>query len=225
MNEVKTLFKRMAFYYLLLALNIIPCANIISDGFPSRNVSTIYLLILCVCLIMYYSNRVLKNGGFSLIMRLISWLALLFILLRGLKYSVFSEIDIISRHIWYLYYVPMLAIPLLLLYVSDLISAKEDSRFPKGWILPFAITVILIITVLTNDLHQFVFKFNPGFDNWDYDYSYGIIYYIVSVWQFSIYLIAVIILVKKCSIVSSKRSAWRFADAWKNAENKQHLYY
>ena len=34
MNEVKSAIKRMAVYYLLLSINIIPCANIIAD--PSR---------------------------------------------------------------------------------------------------------------------------------------------------------------------------------------------
>ena len=102
----------MAFYYILLAVNIIPCANFIPDSFPTRNVSAIYLLTLCVCLILYYSHRVSRTGSLSVMMKSLSWLCLMLILLRGVKYSVFAEIGILARHVWYLYYVPMLLLPL-----------------------------------------------------------------------------------------------------------------
>ena len=46
MNVVKKTLGRLALYFLLLAINIIPCASIIPDAFPTRNVSTIYLLII-----------------------------------------------------------------------------------------------------------------------------------------------------------------------------------
>jgi len=207
MNEVKTTFKRMALYYLLLAISIIPCADF-PDVFPLRNASAIYLLTLCVCLILYYSHRVVPSGSLSFMMKSVSWMATLLILLRGIKYSAFSEVGILARHIWYLYYLPIMLIPLLLFYISLVVAPKKDYRVSKGWRLFAVLTAIMIITVLTNDLHQLVFSFNPGFANWDNDYSYGFLFYVITLWQYILYIAAITILVIKCRISSSKKNAW-----------------
>ena len=72
MKEVMTALRRMAVYYLLLAVNIIPCASIIPDVFPVRNLSAVYLLALSVCLVLYYSRRVSPTGGLSGAMKALS---------------------------------------------------------------------------------------------------------------------------------------------------------
>lgn len=208
MSEVKTILKRMAFYYLLLALNIIPCASVIPDTFPTRNLSTIYLLFLCVCLVLYYAHRVSPTGGLSVMMKSLSWMGLLLILLRGIKYSAFSQVGILARHTWYLYYVPLLLIPLFFFYISLLVSPKEDWRIPKGWYWTLALTVLMIVLVLSNDLHQLVFRFAPNFENWDNAYTHGWLFYVITGWQYALYIAAGSILVMKCRISSAKKHAW-----------------
>ncbi|MBR0415041.1 MAG: hypothetical protein IJI67_08225 [Clostridia bacterium] len=208
MKEVKNALKHLALYYFLLALSIIPCANILPDSFPTRNVSTIYLLTLCVCLVLYYSHRVSGSGRLSLNMKLLSWMALLLILLRGIKYSAFAQGDVLARHTWYLYYVPMLLMPLLLFYISLLVSPKEAFRPPKGRYAVLAVTLVLLLLVLTNDLHQLVFRFAPGFEDWDNQYSHGFLFYVVIVWQYALYITGIIILIIKCRISSAKKHAW-----------------
>ncbi len=202
MNELKPTFRHLALYYLLFAISIIPCGNFIPDVFPTRNVSTIYLLTLCVCLIMYYSHRLTRAGGLSVLMKSVSWLLLLLILLRGIKYSVFASVDVLARHTWYFYYVPMLLCPLFLFYISLLASSKKCFHLQKGWYLAAAVTVLFIVLVLTNDLHQLIFRFNAGFADWNNDYSYGLLFYVILVWRYILYISAVIILVIKCRISS-----------------------
>ena len=198
----------MAVYYLLLCINIIPSANVIPDWFPTRNVSAIYLLTLAVCLVLYYSHRVSPTGNLSAMMRALSWMALLMILLRGIKYSAFSEVGVLARHTWYLYYVPMLLLPLFFFSVSLLVSSREYGHLPRRWYWALALTVVLIVLVLTNDLHQQVFLFQPGFLGWDSDYSHGWLYYAIFVWQYALCLASILILIVKCRISSSKKNAW-----------------
>ena len=207
MNEAKIVQKRMAFYYLLLAINIIPCGNVIPDSFPTRNISTIYLLILSVCLVLYYSHRVAPTGDLSVLMKSLSWMALLMILLRGVKYSAFAEVDVLARHTWYCYYVPLLLIPLFLFYISLLIAPKKRVRVSKIWYLTLTFTVFFIVWVLTNDLHQQVFVFKPGFVNWNNDYARGPLFYAVTVWQYALYAAAIIVLAIKCRVSGSKKHA------------------
>ena len=101
-REVKTALKRMAFYYLLLAVCTVLYA-LIPDRFPARNISTPFLLTLSVCLVLYYSHRVSPSGALSSMMKTLSWMSLLLILLRGIKYSAVSEVGVLARHAWYLY--------------------------------------------------------------------------------------------------------------------------
>ena len=89
-------------------------------------------------------------------MKSLSWMAFLLLLLRGIKYSVFAGVDILARLSWYLYYAPMLLLPLFLFYISLLISPGVDSHVPKRWYWVGAVTVVLILLVLTNDLHGLV---------------------------------------------------------------------
>lgn len=208
MSEVKAICKRIAVYYLLLLINIIPSANFIPDIFPSRNISAIYLLTLSVCLVLYYSHRVSPQGKLSVMMKALSWMSLLMILLRGVKYSAVAEVGVLARHTWYLYYVPMLLLPLFLFYISLLVSSKDTSRLPKGWYWTLTVTALLIVLVLTNDLHQQVFQFRSGFTDWDSDYAHGWLFYVVTFWQYALYLAALVILVIKCRIGSSRKTAW-----------------
>ena len=140
-------------------------------------------------------------------MKSLSWMGLLLILFRGIKYSVFSEVGVLARHTWYLYYVPMLLLPLFLFYISLLVSSRY-ARISGGWYWTLALTAVFIVLILTNDWHQQIFSFLPGFVNWDNAYSRGWLFYAVTVWQYMLYLSAIIILIVKCSIGSSRKNAW-----------------
>lgn len=204
MNEVKTTLKRLAVYYLLLVVNIIPL-GVIPDVFPIRNLSTVYLLILSVGLVLYYYHRVTPSGTLSALVKSLSVMALLLILLRGIKYGALSGIGVLARHTWYLYYVPILLLPLVLFYISLLVSNK---KLPKLWFIPLALTVVFILLVLTNDLHQQAFVFKEDFADWDGDYTHGWLFYVVNVWQSALYLAAIIILIFKCRVGSARKRAW-----------------
>lgn len=207
MTEVKTSIKRMTIYYLLFAIGIIPSA-VIPDIFPLRNLSIIYLLAVSFCLVLYYSHRVSPTGNISIMMKALTWMGLLMILLRGIKYGAVSEVDVLARHTWYLYYVPMLLLPLFLFYISLFISSKEKKHTYIIWYIVLALTIVFIVLVLTNDLHQQAFIFNENFANWDTDYTHGWLFYVVTAWQYIFYIAAVIILLLKCRISSSKKNAW-----------------
>lgn len=208
MREVKTTLKHLAIYHLLLLIGILPCANLIPDRFPTRNISSVYLILLSVCLILYYAYRLPRTGRLSVMMKSLSRMALLLLLLRGVKYSVFAGVDVLARHTWYLYYVPMLLLPLLFFFVSLLASPKDDALIPKKWYWTAAVTAGFILLVLTNDLHQSVFRFQPDFALWDEQYTYGWLFYLITAWQYALYIAAVFVLGFKCSVSASRKHTW-----------------
>lgn len=208
MSEVKRTLLRILFYYFLLAINTVFSFDVITNNFPTRNLPTIYLLFLSFCLILYYSHRVTTSKGVPSLIKAISWMALLLILFRGIKYSVVANVDVLARYTWYFYYIPILLIPLFLFYVAILISHKEGEKLSKWYYLFMVITIVFIALILTNDLHQQVFKFQDNFTNWNDDYSRGWLFYVINVWQYSLFIAAIVILVIKCRVSSSRKNVW-----------------
>lgn len=129
----------------------------------------------------------------------VSGLLAFWMLIRTIKFC-FAVSPASLRFLWYLYYLPMLFVPLCAVFISILLGKGEHYRLKRRkWclILP---TVFLLIMVLTNDRHQWVFRF-PGGSVWsDADYSYGAAYFFVFGYIILCSFAALGIMIKKCRI-------------------------
>lgn len=124
--------------------------------------------------------------------------------IRTIKYYfVFNPIFI--RYLWYLYYVPMLFIPVLAVYISLSLGQTEGFKLSKWALLFYVPTLLCLILVLSNDLHQWVFTF-PSDVIWsDKNNGYASGYYIVFVWNVICALTAIILMLIKCKSLSKKK--------------------
>ncbi len=134
-------------------------------------------------------------------MRLTAALMLLWLVLRTLKYEVVTDLTV-ARYIWYLYYLPMLFIPLLGVYIALSLGKSEKFRL-SGKIGALALVpAALFFLVITNDLHQQMFAFDSGVpgvpDN--YSYSHGFLYFICLGWMVACMFFSLICLLKKSRI-------------------------
>ena len=86
---------------------------------------------------------------------------LLWLILRTLKYSFVTGLAA-GRYIWYLYYLPMLFLPLLWVYIALSMGKSEDYRLSRGTGMLSIIPAALFLLVITNDLHQQGFAFKSG---------------------------------------------------------------
>lgn len=106
------------------------------------------------------------------VVTVISWLLVGWLLLRLFKYQLPQE-EILCRMCWYGYYLFQLALPVALLYLTEILDQPEgEKRLTRPLWPPFIVYVFSVLLVMTNDLHQLVFYFIPG-GNWPSDYSYG----------------------------------------------------
>ena len=128
-------------------------------------------------------------------------LMMLWLIFRTVKYIVIG--DEARRLLWYLYYIPMLFIPLNALYVSMSLGQTEDYRLPLWTKLLYLPTAVLLMFVLTNDLHQCVFSFPSGIMS-DRDYGYESIYYGILCWTSLCALASLVNMIEKCRITHSK---------------------
>ena len=135
----------------------------------------------------------------------ISVLMVLWILLRSIKYSI--ENTDAERWLWYFYYFPMLFIPMLSAFVSQSLGKGEDFRLPRWTKLLYLPTLLLLLLVLTNDLHQQVFSFPSGVLS-DQEYRYESGYFFVLAWEALCAGFAFLSMVKNCRIPRSRRIRW-----------------
>ena len=135
----------------------------------------------------------------------ISVLMVLWILLRSIKYSI--ENTDAERWLWYFYYFPMLFIPMLSVFVSRSLGKGEDFRLPRWTKILYLPTLLLLLLVLTNDLHQQVFSFPSGVLS-DRAYRYEGGYFFVLGWEALCAGFALLSMVRNCRIPRSRRIRW-----------------
>ena len=102
----------------------------------------------------------------------LGWLMVGWLMLRLFKYQLPQE-STLCRLCWYGYYLFQLALPVALLYLTEILDRGEgEKQLVRPLWPPLAVYILSVLLVLTNDLHQLVFRFTPG-GNWASDYQYG----------------------------------------------------
>ncbi|HCX44385.1 MAG TPA: hypothetical protein DHN18_07070 [Oscillibacter sp.] len=139
-------------------------------------------------------------------LRLTAALMLVWLILRTVKYEFVTDLTV-ARYLWYLYYLPMLFIPLLGVYIALSLGKSEEYRLTEKAGFLTAIPGILFLLVITNDLHQQVFAFSSGVpgvpDN--YDYSHGIFYFCSMGWMVACMVFSLVLLLKKSRVPSGSK--------------------
>ena len=133
-------------------------------------------------------------------------LMLLWLILRTLKYSVVTDLTA-GRYIWYLYYLPMLLLPLLWVYIALSMGKPEDYRLSRRSSILSIVPAVLFLLVITNDLHQQVFAFKSGVPGLPVSgtYSYRPLYFICLGWMVGCMAFSLVCLFRKSRIPSGER--------------------
>ena len=134
----------------------------------------------------------------------LGWLMVGWLLLRLFKYQLLSE-GTLCRMCWYGYYLFQLALPVALLYLTEILDREEgEKRLLRPLWPPLVVYVLSVLLVMTNGLHQLVFRFTPG-GNWVSDYHYGPGYWIVMVFSLLFLVSALWNLLRKGHRSSNRR--------------------
>ena len=170
-------------------------ASEVTFSFASRLRSYIYIGIISawyISLKMRIVEKKIQRHLCAVALLMIFWMVV-----RTIKFG--STNNTIQRYLWYFYYLPMLFIPLEAFIISMSLGNKKQ----PGWIkYLFVLANILLLLVLTNDIHQRVFIFKDSLLSTK-DYTYGIGYYIVALWMITFAGISLFIMVSKCRLKDS----------------------
>ncbi len=127
---------------------------------------------------------------------------------KTIKYYFVADPDV-NRICWYLYYLPILFVPMLTVFVSLTLGRAEEFPLPK-WALIFPlVTTSLFVLVLSNDFHQWMFRFPEHATVFtDEEYSYAFLYYVVTAWVLVCTFLSLGIMLSKCRAHGERRMLW-----------------
>ena len=178
-----------------------------------RDFSTGFSLLWCGLMVVAWGvsvrHRVTDRSLRRLLMGIAAMQAL-HIALQLFRFDPFNHLSgaslAVDRRLWYAFYVPMTAIPVLCVWAALLVNRPRPlSRL--FWLLPAA-AALLIVGVLTNDLHFAFVSFPSGFMLDDGREAIGWLHYAVNVFIYGTYIAALLIMVKKSLACSGQRYRW-----------------
>ena len=174
-------------------------------GGPAVNHIRTALYLLLFALWGFSLDRRIIQRQMLHCLRLTAALMLLWLRLRTLKYSVVTG-PAAGRYIWYLYYLPMLFLPLLGVYIALSMGKSEDYRLSRGTGMLSIIPAVLFLLVITNDLHQQIFAFKSGVPGLPVSgtYSYLPLYFICLGWMVVCMAFSLVCLFRKSRIPSGE---------------------
>ena len=154
---------------------------------------------ICFGWVISVSRRVVQPGSRHY-MTLAAVLMVFWIVVRTVKYDI-AESKFLLHWLWYLYYVPLILIPLLSVFMSVSLCKSENFRISKSVRMMDIPALILLLLVLTNDVHQLVFSFPLDTPKWsDTGYAYGVAYYSIFAWDFFCIVFCLVNIIRKSRI-------------------------
>ncbi len=180
----------------------VPNAMVQSVMCLTRNTIHISLMFLWVVSL----RRRLTNKNVQKLMIIVGSLLLFWMLDKIVKWDFTGSLThALVRYLWYGFYVGMLFVPTIGVFIIDYLGKPDNYLHLKklNWLL--VPPSIMLFAVFTNDLHQKVFVFYNGFINFDKQYGYDWMYYIVMSWFIVVGFYFVVSLVLKSRVPGSRK--------------------
>ena len=151
-------------------------------------------------------HRRLMNKNVRRLMLAVGCLMLFWLIDKIVKWDFTGSVTHpLVRYLWYGFYVGMLFIPTLGAFIINYLGKPENYAHPARLNYLLIPPTVLLALVFTNDLHQKVFVFYNGFINFDLDYSYDWVYYIVMGWFIVMGFYFVVMMLVKSRVPGSRR--------------------
>lgn len=160
--------------------------------------------VLILVWIQTLSQRIIDRH----VRRLLISIAMLFLLynyIQAVKYNFTWDIG--RRYCWYAFYIPMIMVPMLCLFLA-ILAGKEERYHTGPWMYLWIPCILFIVGIMTNDIHQWAFIFQPDFYSWDAEYRYGVLYFVVVAWIVILLFSTIIIIFMKSNTPQCRRYIW-----------------
>ncbi len=209
-SSQKTILNTMIFAGLIIFAIILDNLNNIFLASSSFSYSMGFTVSICIYIGLYsywtisVYKRIMQSRVRNYLM-LIGAAIIFWITIRIIKWVAFEFVIFEDRLLWYMYYIPMIMLSVFFFFISLHVGENEEYRPSKKWNLLYIPAILLIIAVITNDMHLLAFDIDTTVHAYGLDYSHGIIYYIVLFFILGMVLMSSFIILKKFSLTPKTR--------------------
>lgn len=168
-----------------------------------RTVRGLFVSFAYLAVVFYWGISVLdciREKRSRRIMFAIVGMLLFWLLIRACKYEIWD--DTLDIALWYLFYVPQTLLPLLVFHMTLYIEGNHKPGRER-WL--YLLSGIIILGILTNNLHQLAFRFKGPVSSKSGAYTYGVLYYVSLIWMILFMMAAMINATAKSRILYKKR--------------------
>ena len=130
--------------------------------------------------------------------------------IRTTKYIFIPENTPAARYIWYLYYFPQTYVVLFMFFAVLYTGKPYGCSISPKWKLLHIPALLIVLGILTNDLHQLAFRFSGSISHWveDEPYSYGPFYIASLIWLAVMFGAILILSFVHCISLDCRRNIW-----------------
>ena len=178
----------------LLVIDYISCSDILYGPF---HLNSLFTSVFCPILIMWgfsVRNRIIMPHVRHCLVGIAFSLLMLFVL-RTCRHEFFYASPEINIFLWYMFYIPFVTVPTLSFHAAVRTGSDPESKPPVCIPVIWGFSLILIISILTNNLHEQLLIIKD-----DYSYGHGWLYYVFLIYSFILTITSLVILFRKCQI-------------------------
>ena len=167
--------------------------------------------LFCGAAVLLWALSVQRRVTDGRLRRILLWTAafmLLHSILQIVRYSLSADNPDFERHIWYAYYIPMIAIPLCCFFTALSVYRPSEDPLPRWSAFLAVLAAVMALGFLTNDLHFLAFRFPSGVLNDNGQERRSWLYILYCAW-FGLLMLSTLVIISRKGL----RSAGRYLQA------------
>lgn len=209
MEKEKAKLKISLFFIFLIMFLIGGVAHVALYGVDFADcICQIYYGMMVMVWALTIQKRIIDKRERNILVS-VACLLLAAFLMQALRYKLVPDgKNTLMHYVWYSYYVSLISVPLLIFFSSLYISIPRGERINRKWYLLCVPGALLMLTVLSNDLHGLMFKFFQKSNGSGEGYSHGIAYYVYCAWIVLLLLGALINVSRSCRRYLARKMTW-----------------
>ncbi len=124
-------------------------------GAFSRAAAFVLLISFLVCWGVFaeirIADRKIRHSIITIAALYMGWL-----FIRTVKFETVTD-PVITRYLWYLYYLPIIFSAFFFFVITDVLSVEDEGKRKRRALVMFIVSGALLLLVLTNEFHEMVF--------------------------------------------------------------------
>ena len=194
------------FFWIITFFIAFTISYISPKRFLLLHISSILYVFLIIVWLLSVKKRVVHKTLQRCLIAGAVFLCVLFII-RLCRYDFFDDSEQAARYLWYLFYLPITAVPMISFFCSVSVGRSNEDNGLKKYLWLIVLWLMMNAGIVTNNIHQSAFRFeNPK----DYlsAYTYGWLFYASAVWIALLYALSFLILIRKCRLSRCRKYSW-----------------